>query len=306
MREVYMAQVALLVRLLPIVAEETDFALKGGTAINLFHRDLPRLSVDIDLTYLPIGERAASLAAIDAAMDRIASNVERLVPGAVPRRMPGGGGHETRLLVRLDQAQVKIEVSPVARGTLHAPKAMQTSETVQEQYGYAEIQVVSFEDLYGGKLHAALDRQHPRDLFDIALLYENEGMDDQLLRAFLVYLACSNRPPHELIDPGLPDLDRAYLQEFAGMTRIAVSADGLQATRSRLITDIQSRLDENAADFLLSLHDGQPNFEAIGLPQALDLPAVQWKLKNIQRLVRENPEKHSEQREALEALVRRR
>ena len=53
---------------MPFVAAEKDFALKGGTAINLFLRDLPRLSVDIDLTYLPIADRAQSLAAIDAAM----------------------------------------------------------------------------------------------------------------------------------------------------------------------------------------------------------------------------------------------
>ena len=53
-RERYADQVQLLVRLLPIVADERDFALKGGTAINLFYRDLPRLSVDTDLTYVPV------------------------------------------------------------------------------------------------------------------------------------------------------------------------------------------------------------------------------------------------------------
>lgn len=76
----YRSQVALLIRILPFVAEEPDFALKGGTAINLFVRDMPRLSVDIDLTYLPVQDRKASLAAIDAAMKRIAALIERGIP----------------------------------------------------------------------------------------------------------------------------------------------------------------------------------------------------------------------------------
>ncbi|WP_255762633.1 nucleotidyl transferase AbiEii/AbiGii toxin family protein [Halomonas alkalisoli] len=80
-REDYEARVALLVRILPYVAEEDIFALKGGTAINLFYRDLPRLSVDIDLTYLPIKDRVESLAEINDAMDRIATAIERGISG---------------------------------------------------------------------------------------------------------------------------------------------------------------------------------------------------------------------------------
>ena len=70
--EAYRRQVTLLVRVLPFVAAETCFALKGGTAINLFVRNMPRVSVDIDLTYLPVADRGTSLRAIDAAMKRIA------------------------------------------------------------------------------------------------------------------------------------------------------------------------------------------------------------------------------------------
>ena len=81
-RREYEAQVALLVKILPLVAAEKIFALKGGTAINLFYRDLPRLSVDIDLTYLPIKERAKSLVEIDQALDRISAAIERTIFGA--------------------------------------------------------------------------------------------------------------------------------------------------------------------------------------------------------------------------------
>src|SRR5580698_5647900 len=78
--ETYKTQVRLLLRVLPEVAKETCFALHGGTAINLFVRDMPRLSVDIDLTYIPIEDRATSLAHIDAALDRIKASVEKIVP----------------------------------------------------------------------------------------------------------------------------------------------------------------------------------------------------------------------------------
>jgi len=98
-RDIYRRQVALLVRILPLIADESCFALKGGTAINLFIRDMPRLSVDIDLTYVPVAPRAASLAAIDAAMKRIVARVKNAMPEAQVI-MSGSEGAVTRLIVR--------------------------------------------------------------------------------------------------------------------------------------------------------------------------------------------------------------
>ena len=301
-REDYEARVALLVRILPHVAEEHIFALKGGTAINLFYRDLPRLSVDIDLTYLPIKNRAESLAEINEAMDRIATTIERAIRGAQTQRIRGGGGGATRLLARLDGAEIKIETSPVTRGVVHNPEIRSVSEAVEDEFGYAEILVVSFEDLFGGKLHAAVDRQHPRDLYDVKLLYEHEGLTEDLFRTFLVYIACSPRPAHELLNPNFIDIGQPYTQEFSGMTNIPVSLDELMEIRTRLVSDIQSRIDDATKHFLLTLHDGNPDFTAIDRPQAAELPAVRWKLINLNKLIRQNTEKHNAQRKALEAL----
>jgi len=171
----YFKQAELLVRVLPNVARETCFALKGGTAINLFVRNLPRLSVDIDLVYLPIEGRNASLTGIDNALNRIADSLEFNSPAyAVVRQIDGRG---KRLLVRSDGAQIKIELSPVLRGSVFLPVMMTVSESVEELFGFAEIQVLSLPDLYGGKICAALDRHHPRDLFDVKLLLDNEGID---------------------------------------------------------------------------------------------------------------------------------
>lgn len=288
----YTAQVALLVRILPYVAKENMFALKGGTAINLFYRDLPRLSVDIDLTYLPVKDRAESLAEIDAGLERIKTDINQSVDGATAHRIAGGGGGDTRILVAQNGVEVKIETSPVTRGVVNEPELKLISPAVEERFGFAEIQVVSFEDLFAGKLHAALDRQHPRDLYDVKLLYENEGFTDALFRTFLVYIACSGRPPHELLAPNLSDLDRPFLREFEGMTSTPVPFSDLVETRERLIADIKTRLDEKTKSFLLSLHDCEPDFDIIGYPDAVDLPAVRWKLINLEKLKSGNSAKH--------------
>lgn len=300
----YVAQVRLLLSALPDIAGETVFALKGGTAINLFYRDMPRLSVDVDLTYLPVADRRSSLEEIDKALDRVATAVTARNPRLRTRRVAGGGDGGTRIMVSDGRVRVKIETSPVMRGAVHPARRMVASESVTEQFGFAEANVLAFEDLYGGKLHAALDRRHPRDFFDVKLLYDNEGLTDGLFRTFMVYVASSNRPMHELLAPAAPSGEDLYYEEFVGMTREAVSRDALADARRRLHADIGSRLKGDIAAFLLSLHDAEPDFGLIGLPEAANLPAVRWKLVNLEKLKRENPAKHTAEREALESLFR--
>jgi predicted nucleotidyltransferase component of viral defense system len=173
-RDTYRAQVALLIRVLPLIAEEACFALKGGTAINLFIRDMPRLSIDIDLAYVPVAPRAASLAEIDAAMKRIAERIKTAIPDSQITTSESEGA-VTRLIVRQRRVQTKIEVTPVLRGCVYRPEIRSVSNAVEAAFGFAEMSVVSFADLYGGKIVAALDRQHPRDLFDVRDLLANEG-----------------------------------------------------------------------------------------------------------------------------------
>lgn len=300
----YRAQVQLLVDTLPLVAREEEFALKGGTAINLFYRDLPRLSVDIDLTYLPIKDRGESLAAIDAAFDRLVDSIGKEVAGANAQRIKGGDSQDTRLMVTRGGATIKIETSPVTRGSLYSPKTMMVMPRVEDAFGFAEMPVVSFEDLFAGKLHATVDRQHPRDLFDVHILYQNEGLTDPLFRAFLAYIACSGRPPHELLKPTPKELGAIFTEHFEGMdlSDAPVTLATLEDVRARLFGDIAARLDEAAKRFILSLHDGAPDFDAIGLPQAASLPAIRWKLINLEKLRANDPEKHVEQRRLLEEL----
>jgi predicted nucleotidyltransferase component of viral defense system len=215
--DIYRRQVALLIRVLPLVAAEDCFALKGGTAINLFIRDMPRLSVDIDLTYLPVLPRRESLAAIDAAMKRIEERVQRTLQGAqITRGVLASENTITKLLVRADGVQIKIEVTPVLRGCVYEPELRPVSPAVEAAFGFAETRVVSFADLYAGKIVAALDRQHPRDLFDVRDLLAREGIDDALRRAFIVYLISHNRPMTEVLAPTRKNIGEEFARGFLG------------------------------------------------------------------------------------------
>ena len=288
--EVFESQVALLVRVLPHVATETCFALKGGTAINLFIRDLPRLSVDIDLVYLPIEDREASLIGIRSALVRIAQKIRKAIPDSVVTDSANTDG--TLVLVRQKRVQIKIEVTPVLRGTVHPTELRIVRPIVEEQFGFAEIQVVSFADLYAGKLVAALDRQHPRDLFDVQHLLAHEGIDKTLYQTFLAYILSHNRPAHELLQPRLKDIRQAFEREFVGMTVSETSLKMLLEIREQLVAEIRSRLDETSKLFLKSFHALRPDWDLLSSPTICSLPAIRWKLMNLERLQTENPEKY--------------
>ena len=134
MNEAYREQVRLMLDLLPFIAEESAFALKGGTAINFFVRDMPRLSVDIDLTYLPLEDRAASLAGISATLARIKAQAERRLPGARLTLVPQGDDMEVKVHCQRGRARVKVEVNPLQRGALWPVRKLACTDAVQEVF----------------------------------------------------------------------------------------------------------------------------------------------------------------------------
>jgi hypothetical protein len=286
--ESYRRQVALLIKTVPLVARETSLALKGGTAINLFVRDMPRLSVDIDLTYVPIKDRPSSLKEIDAALRRIAKEVERGIPGArVTASAPKGEEAITKLIVRAGDAQIKIEVAPVLRGCVYEPAVRSVSARVEAEFGFAEMLVVSFADLYAGKIVAALDRQHPRDLFDVRDLLAREGIDDKLRKAFVVYLLSHDRPMAEVLAPARLDISAEYRRGFEGMVHRPVTLNDLLQAREDLVREIVGKMPEPHRRFLISVKRGQPDWALLDLVCAKELPAVRWKLENLAKLTGE-------------------
>ncbi|MBT4890405.1 MAG: nucleotidyl transferase AbiEii/AbiGii toxin family protein, partial [Rhodospirillales bacterium] len=271
----------------------------GGTAINLFVRDLPRMSVDIDLTYLPHETRDTALTNIRMAL----ASIKALIEGAFPDVNVGasGGGESHRLMVRSSECQIKIELSPVLRGTVNQPVWMDVHERVEEIFGYAEMQVVSFDDLFAGKLCAALDRQHPRDLFDVKLLLEHEGLTRSLIQTFIVYLISHPRPIAELLDPHSIDISGIFPMEFGTMARTQVSLDDLIVVQSGLGHKITKSLTEKERQFLMSFKARKPEWSLLGIEGVQELPAVKWKLINLDRMT---DDKHEAALRKLETVLR--
>lgn len=298
-RSVFFPQADLLVQVLPFIHAETCFALKGGTAINFFVREFPRLSVDIDLVYLPVEDRPATLRGIDAALRRIAAAIRRALRGAQVREQTVSGEPSViKLAVRVGPAEITVEPNTVLRGALHPVADRVLTPKAVELFGRsATMRVVSLPDLYGGKICAALDRQHPRDLFDVHGLLQNEGLTDDIRRAFVVFLASHDRPMNELLTPNRKDLKQVYADQFKGMTLEPVPLGVLEETRETLVMKINAALTTAEREFLLSLKRLEPKWDLLGLPGLDKLPGPQWKLYNLRRMA-------ADKRAAAESLLR--
>ena len=297
----YYRQVQLLLRLIPFVARHDCFALKGGTAINLFVRDFPRLSVDIDLVFLPMMERHEALQTIKHHLETLASTIMTSIDNTRVIRSFQDKTDALRLLVERDGVQIKIELSPVLRGTVYEPLVMPVSEAVEEEFGFAEMAVVSFADLYAGKICAALDRQHPRDLFDIKQLLDNEGLTVDLRKAMLVYIISHPRPIAELLRPHFKDISAVYEGEFRNMADQDIPQAELEAAREQLVRLIHTSLTPQERAFLLSFKNRTPDWSLLELSGIDRLPAVRWKLQNLTKMP---SEKHVEAYIRLEKVLK--
>ena len=301
MNETYLAQARLLTQVARLVLIDDTFALKGGTAINLFVRDMPRLSVDLDLAFPDYTmDRDSALRKMG---DALAAASERLAKHGFDVRR-GASTDDTKLLARRNGLLVKVEANHVIRGTVGPVRSASLKPRARDTLRVdLEIPVVSLEDLYGGKLVAALDRQHPRDLFDVRLLFDNEGITPGIRRAFVVYLASHNRPVHEVLNPTLQDVSREFETAFQGMTTGPIELNDLLAARERMIATLQSSLDQNERNFLLSFVRNEPDWGALDIPNLDKFPAIRWKLQNLERLREVNRQRYDDQYEQLAALL---
>jgi predicted nucleotidyltransferase component of viral defense system len=303
MNQVYLDTARLLKQVAPLVFADGTFALKGGTAINLFVREMPRLSVDLDLGFTDYSlPRGQTLQRINEA---VRQSAERLTArGFQTRTVIATDAGETKLLVRRGSIEVKIEVNFVMRGTVH-PVRMASLTAVARDALLAdlEIPVVSLKDMYGGKLVAAMDRQHPRDLFDVMQLFVHEGITPAIRRVFVVYLASHNRPVHEVLFPSLRNIRQDFENNVRGMTTEPVELAVLLTTRDRMISELQNGLDADERRFLISLVANQPEWASLGIPHVEQLPGIRWKIQNLEKLQKINPTKFAEQSDALNRLL---
>ena len=281
----YKLQVSLLLQVLLEVAKESVFALHGGTAINLFIRDMPRLSVDKDLTYVPIEDRQTSFKNIIESLSHIKTKLEKILPEARITL-----NEETlKLQITTANAQIKLEVNQINRGVMDETVTLPLCEKAQDEFNaFCAISVVPLGQLYGGKICAALDRQHPRDLFDIKYLLEKEGFTEEIKKGFLMFLLSSKRPLHEMLHPNFIDQRQTMINQFEGMTSEPFTYEDFEKTREELVNIILQNLTGKDKEFLLSFGEGTPNWDIYDFER---FPAVQWKLQNLINLKNSNSEK---------------
>ncbi len=299
---IYRERVELLLKIIPPIAKEKIFGLKGGTAINLFLRDFPRLSVDIDLVYLPFDARNIALENISSALARLKMSISKAIPNIHITSIPLTEGQDVKLMCQVNRAQVKVEVNAVSRGHMLPVTTKRISKSVEDEFElFAAMQVLSEGEIYGSKICAAFDRQHPRDLFDVKLLLDSEGITDDIKFGFLCALLSHPRPIHEVLKPRVVDQKNAFDSHFQGMSFIPFSYNDHEKTRDQLFTEMDKALTEVDRNFLRSFKTGEPDWQLAkeyGLMK--NMPAVQWKFLNIQRLKNENPSKHQDMLDELE------
>jgi hypothetical protein len=301
MNQDYVDTVRLLLAVAPAVFRPPRFALKGGTALNLFVQDMPRLSVDIDVVFTDHTlDREAALKAIAADLKSIKSAISAMGHRAdLPTTK---GGDEVKLIIDGNGVRVKVEVNFVFRGSVLPVVQRPLISTAQDVFTTdITLPVLDTAELYGSKLVAAMDRQHPRDMFDVLKMIERFGWRPSFVDCFVAYLAGHNRPVHEVLFPRQLPLEPAFTNEFAGMTRDGVALDLLEETQERLIAQLPHALSTSHREFLLSLVRAEPAWELMPFNHLQHLPALQWKLLNLRKLKSRDATRFSAQHNELAA-----
>jgi len=303
MDKAYIETVRLLLECAPAIFETPHFAMKGGTAINLFIEDMPRLSVDIDVVYTDHqASRDEALKSISKGLD---ATRKRLTKAGLESEVSATkDGDEIKLFIRRGRNQVKVEVNHVFRGTVLPVETRQLGDEARKLFTTElSAPILAAPELYGSKLVAAMDRQHPRDLFDVRGLFERGGLTREVVECFVCYLAGHNRPVHEVLFSRDQDMSSAFENEFVGMTRNPIKLAELEAVRRRLKRELPAALTGSQQEFLLGLVAGEPNWQLMKCPHLSQLPAIRWKLQNLAKLKKSNPRKFSQQAEELRARL---
>lgn len=299
----YIEVVRLLLEIAPAVFAIPSFAMKGGTAINLFIEDMPRLSVDIDVVFTD------HTVLRDEALKRISVGLEaaraKLAQQGLEAELSATkGGDEFKLFIRRGKSLVKVEVNHVFRGTVLPVKSARLRGKARGLFTTdLSVPVMAEAELYGSKLVAAMDRQHPRDLFDVRGLYARDGLTPEIVECFVCYLAGHNRPVHEVLFSRDQDMSSAFENEFAGMAQDPLTIGELETVRRRLKGELPAALTANQKNFLLGLVAGEPDWRLMKCPHLSQLPAIQWKLKNLAKLKKSNSAKFNQQSTELRARL---
>ena len=295
MNKIYRQQVELLLKIMPTLAEIESFAIHGGTAINLYVLDLPRYSVDIDVTYTPIKPREESFAEIHKNLSIIKEKVKSIISNVVVAEKPN------KIYCKQKGVMVKIEVSGTKRGLVEPTLIKPLCNKAQKEFETAsKAKIVSLSQLYGGKIMAAFDRQHPRDLFDVKLMFEFVTDFEQVKNGFFYSLLGGDRPIIDSLSPNRIDQRESLVKQFSGMTEVPFSYNDYEESREKLIDFINSNLTPQDKEFLIAFEAGNDLLQFAEYQKYLQFPQVQWKLQNVTKFKKENPIKNRESVKKLE------
>lgn len=303
MKDIYRKPVVLLIDILTEIAKEDNFALHGGTAINLFHLNMPRLSVDIDLTFVPFSDnRHEDLNKIRQSLEFVKNRLKTTFPN-IRFEDEKRAEEELKLLCTKDNAVVKVEVNQINRGLISETCTKILCPRAEEEFDrFCEIKTVSAGQLWGGKLNAALERQHPRDIFDVKSMLQEIGFTEEIKQGFLFFLLCGKRPIDEVLNPNFTNQRVVFDSQFLGMTNEEFTYEEFEKIRSELVSLIQKSLTESEKEFLLSFVSGNPIWKNFDYSK---YPAIKWKLLNINKLKQENLIKFKENIKKLDDLWKR-
>ncbi|NCC99436.1 MAG: nucleotidyl transferase AbiEii/AbiGii toxin family protein [Bacteroidia bacterium] len=298
MNETYKKQVVLLIRIMPLVYKIKDFAVHGGTAINLFVKNMPRYSVDIDLTYLPVNRREESIQNINNYLSALKLQIEKAIHGIRVVHK----SDVLKLQCTFGGATVKIEVNGIKRGIIGEVEEKELCDKAKNEFKMSCVaRIVPFSLLYGGKIAAALGRQHPRDLFDFKYM-DIESFDD-VKCGFMFYLLGSDKPLLEILQPNSVDQKQALENQFKGMSDVPFEYTDLENTRKELVEQVNQNLTDTDRKFLFSFESGNPEWDKCCAGDLNGFPAIQWKLKNINTLKDVNASKFNEGLEKLRKFL---
>ena len=277
-------QADLMINVMGYMPWDECFALKGGTALNLFYTDMPRLSVDIDLVYLPLNSREEALTEMKSALVHYKEKFTKLglqvqLTQVYEDNLAG------KLIVTRGRAAIKIEPNTILRGTFYPVETKPLSNEAAEYFQQElDVTCMNFNELMAGKLVAMLDRQHPRDIFDMMHFLKSGHDLSSITDIFVAYLIQANRPFSELLNPNLKNISQVFKSNFEGMTREKVSIDELTACRDEIIKQLPELLKENHKQLLVSIMEGSPKWGDLPFENIGDYSGVQWKLLNIRKM----------------------
>ena len=246
-----------------------------------------RWPTHLDLCYLPLTPRDQALTDISIFLKELSKKSNDI--GFKTREKKTSEGHESTLYVRSNTAEVKVEINLVVRGSVEQPVLRSLVPKAVEMFERdSEMLCLDANDLFGGKICAALDRQHPRDFFDLHMFFNHFSYTHALHQTFIVYLLSSKRPISELIKPNLLDIKPTYESHFEGMTSLDITCETLEETRNKIFEMTSTFFNENEKEFILSFKSGEPKWDLFPIKKTQDFPSVKWKLHNIRSMSPKN------------------